>query len=265
MERISKALEKSNLVEGLISDTVQARSPARQPASVERIEYTQTRSQSVSRERLRQHNVIAGFDPCPFVDAYKVLRTKVLLEMREHDWNVLAVTGAGPETGTTLTAVNLAVSLAWEINQTVLLVDANLRSPGVSQLLGLEAQHGLADYLLENTPVDRLLVHPKGIERFVILPAGRPLPSSSEMLSSPRMADLVTDLKHRYPSRLVLFDLPHMATSDTLAFAPYVDAALLVVEAGKTTEDQLKEAIAHLDDTPLLGTVLNKVESELPN
>jgi Mrp family chromosome partitioning ATPase len=265
MERISKALEKSNLSETIIGESAPGRGPVRRAAPEERIEYTQTRSESISRERLRHRNVIAGFDPCPFVDAYKVLRTKVLLQMREHDWNVLAVTGAGPETGTTLTAVNLAISLAWEINQTVLLVDANLRSPGVSQLLGVEAQYGLADYLLENTPVDRLLVHPKGIDRFVILPGGRPLPHSSEMLSSPRMADLVADLKHRYPSRLVLFDLPHIATSDTLAFAPYVDAALLVLEAGRTTEEQLQQAISHLGDTPLLGTVLNKVESELPN
>jgi len=229
-----------------------------------RIHYTQTRTVPVSRPHMKQEFVIAGFEPSPFVDAYKVLRTKVLLRMRENQWNVLAVTGTGAGTGTTLTAVNLSISLAWEINQTVLLVDANLRSPGVHRALGMEARQGLADYLLEHTPVEQILVHPQGIERFVVLPGGRPLPDSSEMLSSPRMAELVTDLKHRYPSRLVIFDLPHLATSDTLGFAPYVDAALLVIEEGQTTHDELQQALIHLGETPLLGTVLNKVEGESP-
>jgi Mrp family chromosome partitioning ATPase len=78
------------------------------------------------------------------------------------------------------------------------------------------------------------------------------------------MARLVDELKHRYPARIVVFDLPHLTTADALAFAPYVDAALLVLEAGRTTQTQLVEALAHLNTTPLLGTVLNKADP-MPN
>ena len=225
-----------------------------------RIQYTQTRVLPVSQETLRQQHVIAGQPPSPYVDAYKVLRTRVLQKMRERNWNALAITSPNAQAGKTLAAINLALSLALEVNQTVLLVDANLRDPAVHRYFGFKPDIGLSDYLLDQIPVQQLLINPQGIERFVILPGSRPLPNSSEMLSSPRMVQLVEELKQRYPSRLVIFDLPHLATSDTLAFAPYVDAVLLVVEEGVTTQDELKQAMEHLQATPLLGTVLNKVE-----
>ena len=104
-----------------------------------------------------------------------------------------------------------------------------------------------------------------GIERLVVLPAGRPTPNSSELLSSPKMAALVNELKSRYPSRIIVFDLPPMlSTDDALAFSPYVDAALLVVEDGGTTKDELVRAVEMLGDTALLGTVLNKAQQLQP-
>ena len=255
MERIIRALEKTHAERG-IAPSLQS-----EPDSlIDQIKYTQTRSLPVSREFLRQQRVIAGYDPNSFVDAYKVLRTKVLHRMREQGWNVLAITSPGPSTGKTVTAINLAISLALEVDQTVLLVDANLRKPSVHKFFGLAPEFGLSDYLLDNVPVQNILLRPKDIRRFVILPGKRPLLDSSEMLSSPRMSQLVEDLKTRYPSRIVLFDLPHLGTADALAFAPYVDAALLVIEEGKTTQDELTHAIEQLQPTPLLGTVLNKAE-----
>lgn len=227
---------------------------------VMQIKYTQTRSLPISLELLHRQRVITGRQPGPFTDAYKILRTRVLQKMREHDWNALAVTSPGPNAGKTLTAINLAVSLALEVNRTVLLVDANLRRPSVHQYFGVDPEFGLSDYLLDNIPVQKVLFNPKGIDRFVILPGKRPLPDSSEMLSSPRMNQLVDDLKSRYPSRIVLFDLPHLGTADALAFAPHVDATLLVIEEGKTGQEELKQAIQHLETTPILGTVLNKAE-----
>lgn len=228
------------------------------------IQYTTTRSIEVNREVLRRHRLIAGETPGPYVDAYKVLRTKVLQILREHGWNVLAVTSPNPQVGKTVAAINLALSLALDISQTVLLVDANLRHPSIHTAFGLTPREGLADYLLDDVPIERLLINPKGIGRFVILPGSRPLPNSAELLASPKMERLVDELKHRYPARIVVFDLPHLTTADTLAFAPYVDAALLVLEAGRTTQTQLVEALAHLNTTPLLGTVLNKAEP-MPN
>ena len=179
--------------------------------------------------------------------------------LRENDWNVLGVTSPDQGEGKTLTAVNLAVSLAMETTQTVLLVDANLRNPSVHEVFGLDDCPGLADYLLDNQPLEDLLVHP-GIGRFVLLPGGRAISNSTEILTSPKMLALVEELKHRYPSRIVIFDLPPLLhTADVLAFSPYTDALLLVVEEGKTTVDEVRRALSLVKDSrPVLGTVLNK-------
>ncbi len=114
----------------------------------------------------------------------------------------------GKKDGKTTTAVNLASSLSLEVGYTVLLVDANLRHPGVHTQFGLSASEGLSDYLLDNAPLSDLLLHPKGIDDLTILPAGKVIRNSSEMLNSPRMGTLVQELKSRYPQRIIIFDLP---------------------------------------------------------
>ena len=155
-------------------------------------------------------------------------------------------------------AANLAVSLAMEANQTVMLVDLDLRKPMISNYFGFDAQQGVSDYLLEGTELPELLFQP-GIDRLVILPAGNPVPQSSELLSTPRMAHLVEDITNRYATRIVVFDLPPvLSAADAMAFAPYVDATLLVIEEGKTRRKELQHALDLLASTNVLGTVLNK-------
>lgn len=240
-----------------------ARSPTPSGGSAnppEKIHYTQTRSAKVSRDFLRSQRIIAGYDPCPFVDSYKVLRTRVLQKMRENGWSALAITSPGPGCGKSLTAINLAISLALEVRQTVLLVDANLRNPAVHRYMGVTPEYGLSDYLLDDVPIEKILINPEGFSRFVLLPCKRPLLESSEILASQKMALLVEELKSRYPSRYTLFDLPHLATADALSFAPFVDAVLLVAEEGRTTQDELTQAIEALQGAQLLGVVLNKAD-----
>jgi capsular exopolysaccharide synthesis family protein len=202
---------------------------------------------------------MAAYDKGSFVDAFKILRTQVMHRLRENGWNVVGITSPGHGEGKTLTAVNLAVSLAMEVTQTVLLVDANLRSPSVHDAFGLKDSPGLVDFLLDDTPVEDLLIHPR-IGRFVLLPGGRAIASSTEVLTSPKMIALVDEFKHRYPSRVVIFDLPPLLhTADVLAFSPYTDALLLVLEEGKTTVEEVERAVSLLQDSrPILGTVLNK-------
>ena len=189
--------------------------------------------------------------------AYKLLRTHVLQRMRAHGWNVLAITSASPGEGKTLTALNLAIAMAREVNHTVLLVELDLKQPSVESLLGYEPGAGITDYLLRDTPLSEVMFNP-GIDRLVVIPAGPPAEGSSELLSSPRMVDLVRELKERYPSRLVLFDVPPLLTSDDgLAFVPHVDAALLVVAEGQTSYEEVELAKNMLASTHLLGAVLN--------
>lgn len=221
------------------------------------ISYTRTRVFAPDLALLRENRVIAGLAAGPVVDAYKIMCIQVLQRLRERQGNSLAVVSPGDGEGKTLTAINLALSLAQEVDQTVLLVDANLRDPGVHKYFGFKPEAGLSDHLINGVPLDQLLVNP-GIDRFVILPGGRPLQNSTEMLGSMKMEKLVQELKMRYPSRIVLFDLPPvLSVADAMAFAPYVDAALMVVRESRTRRAELQRAAEMLKSVDLLGTVLN--------
>ena len=262
MERIREALERARQERQGATASPNRPGPPKPTAppvpTDEPIAYTQTRTVKISKDFLREKKIISGFNHGVYVDAFKILSTQVLQRMRDKGWGVLAVTSAGGEEGKTLTAINLAISIASEVSHTVLLVDADLRAPKVHQYFGLKNGPGLGDYLTGDVPVEQLLVHPD-IGKVVILPGGKRLQNSSEMLASPRMAQLVQELKTRYPARIVLFDLPPiLSAADVLAFSPYVDAALLVVEDGKTTQEEAQRATALLSSTHLLGTVLNK-------
>ena len=259
MDRFRTALQLHKEQQGQAGTRTQAEQAAGSQALPPPIVYTRTRSLDIPLSVLRQRRVMAAYYGGPFVDAFKILRTQVMQRLREHNWNVLGVTSPGHGEGKTLTAVNLAVSLAMETAQTVLLVDANLRHPSVHEVFGLDECPGLADYLLDNQPLEDLLVHP-GIGRFVLLPGGRAVSNSTEILTSPKMLALVEELRHRYPSRIVIFDLPPLLhTADVLAFSPYTDALLLVVEEGNTTAEEVQRALSLVKNSrPVLGTVLNK-------
>jgi len=264
MERIKQALERARAERessGAILETgVQHSGAAASPdAAFRKVSYSQTRNVEVSDHELQRNRLVATQEGSPFTDAYKMLRTQVLQRLKENDWNVLAVTSPGVGEGKTTTALNLAISLAMEVNHTVLLIDANLRHPSLHEFLGFPGEPGLTDYLVNGTPLPDLLVHPKGIEHVTVLPAGRPISNSAEMLNSPKMAQLTEEMKTRYPGRIVLFDLPPVLQApDTLAFLPCVDAALLVVEEGKTSRKDVQRAVELMANTNILGTVLNK-------
>ena len=265
MERIKQALERAR-EERLRTSGVEAPSTTSGATQATgEILYTRSRSADAPKGLLREQRVVSAFENGEFTDAYKILSTQVLHKLQDNRWNALAVTSPNAGEGKTLTAINLAISLAKEVTYTVLLVDADLRDPSVHRYFGLQPERGLSDYLLNDAPLADLLIHPAGIPRFVILPGGKPLSNSTEMLSSPKMTRLVEELKTRYASRIVLFDVPPLLSSaDTLAFSPYVDAALLVIEEGKTGAQHARRAIALLANTQLIGTVLNKSRSTMP-
>ncbi|OAI49826.1 exopolysaccharide biosynthesis protein [Nitrospira sp. SCGC AG-212-E16] len=222
------------------------------------IVYTSTKTVEVTDDTMRAQRLITGFEGGAFVDAYKMLRTQVVQQCRQKGWNVLGVTSPTPHAGKTLTAVNLSLALAMDLTYTVLLVDADMHRPGVHQAFGMESCSGLTEYLFDQIPLEQLLVHP-GIGRFVFLPGGRTITNSAEALASPRMGALVEELKHRYPARLLVFDLPPLLSrADVLGFVPHIDALLLVVEEGRTGSNDVERAMTALEGSvPVLGGVLN--------
>lgn len=191
-------------------------------------------------------------------DRVKLLQTQVLAEMESIPGNTMLVTSPKPGEGKTVTAINLAISISHKLDRTVLLVDANLRSPAVHQYLGIPAGAGLSDYLLRDAELPDLFINP-GIEKLVLLPAGKPLANSAELLGSPRMESLVKEMKTRYPDRFLIFDSPSLLTAaDALVMARFMDGVLLVVEAEKTTAKDYERSVELLKDKRVLGAVLNK-------
>ena len=224
----------------------------------EDIEYRQTRVLSVDQNLLREKRVLVEGTPQHVVNAYKVLRTRVLQRMEQNGWKTLAVTSCGVDEGKTLTAINLSISLAMKLEYTVLLVDLDYRRPSVHSYFGFKPEFGLSDYFLEGVSLSDILVN-TGIKRLVVLPEREKGRDISEQLGSPRMTALVDELKSRYPSRLVIFDMPPVLLGDdVLGFSRIADTTLLVVEEGKTTFDQLDRVSELLKDVNWLGSVLNK-------
>jgi len=261
MERIKKALDKARQERQIRQGGSPVPTPTVQQVRTAETGYDQTETISLDKAVLRKNRIVTGMEQSSFTDSYNLLRTQVLQRFKENNWNVLGITSPGTGEGKTLTAINLAISIAREVDYTVMLVDANLRHPWMLEHFGLEGRKGLSDYLADNAPIADLLVKSGRIEHLVVLPGGRPLTNSAEMLNSPRMAELVINMKSRYHSRIIIFDLPPVLSSaDALAFSPYVDAVLLVVEEGITQKQDIKHAVELLSSTNILGTVLNKAE-----
>ena len=229
------------------------------------IRYTKTKTVSLDPEVLRNNRVIMGLYNEPRADIFRVLRTNVIRQLRENNWNSFAITSATLGAGKTFISVNLAIAIAMEGNQSVLLVDADLKRPAVCNYLDLQLEAGLFDYLNGNISLEDILINP-GIERLVILPGRNSNTNTSELISSRKMVDLIKEIKSRYESRIIIFDLPPLfAADDALLFMPHIDAALLVVEDGKNTSDELQHSMHILEQTNLLGLVVNKSRQPVPS
>jgi len=224
-------------------------------------DYSITKTIEVPDKVLWENRLISQNNADPRATPFQMLRTKTLQQMRKKGWTTLAISAPTPGAGKSLVAANLAVSIASEGNQSVLLVDMDLRKPSVHRYFGLRPEYGIHDYLDGSTDVENILVNP-GLERLVILPGRKGVINSSEQISTPFVQNFVAELRNRYKDRLVIFDLPPILVSDdVMVFLPYVDCSLLIVESGTNTKKEVQESLAVIGSNPLLGTVLNKSEN----
>lgn len=268
MDRIQKALDKAKREQsGVTHSAARRASPtdewAKEEAALSEISgitYTKTKVITSTAAELEDNRVIAGHYNNPQSAVFRMLRTQVLQKMRSNNWQSIAITSPTAGEGKSLVSANLAVAIAMELNQTVLLVDMDLRNPSLSKYFGLNAELGLKDYLQKNLRLDEVLINP-GIERLVILPGVGRAADSAELLSSPKMANLVKDIRTQYDSRMIIFDVPPLLqTDDVLLSSQYFDCSLMVLEDGKNNESNIKQSLQMLEETHLLGTVLNKSE-----
>jgi len=233
------------------------------------ISYSETKVKKIDSHILKRGKILSLFHDLQKMDQIKTLRTQILNRLNDTGGNSLLITSANPYEGKTFTAINLGVSISQELDRTVLIVDADLRKHVKphkdfdTDFFGTDMNEGLSNYLLGQAEIPDLLINP-GIERLVLLPAGRPLPNSAELLGSPKMVMLVNEIKSRYKDdRIVIFDCSSLLNcADPLVLTRYVDGILLVVEEEKTTTDEIQKVMELLKGKPVFGTLLNKSRAE---
>jgi protein-tyrosine kinase len=178
--------------------------------------------------------------------------------------NLVVVTSARPGEGKTFTACNLALSIATERNRTVLLVDADVLRPSVTKTLGFEAEHGLVDFLIDDQMELADVLVNTSIPALTVLPAGSKHHLSAELLASDNMRRLTSEMSQRYPDRILIFDAPPLlATTEASILTSLMGQVVMVVEAERTPQSQVKEALAMLDPNQIIGFVLNKTRNVL--
>jgi protein-tyrosine kinase len=176
--------------------------------------------------------------------------------------NLVLVTSALPGEGKTFFAVNLAMSIAMEVDHSVLLVDADVVRPAVLQRCGVQPTQGLMDVLC-NPSLDLADVMLKtNVPKLSILPAGTAMKQSSEMLASTAMDRLLDELAQKYSDRIVIFDAPPLLpTTESRVLANRVGQVLMVVEANRTEQSRVAQAYAALETCPVVMSVLNKTSA----
>lgn len=195
------------------------------------------------------------------VEEFNKLRSSIIaLTKGEQFLNTLLVTSTASEEGKSMTALNLAISLAKEQDHTVLLVDTDLRRPSVHKYLELEPEVGLVHCLRDGLPIEKALVK-TGVGKLVVLPAGEAVKDPLDMLSSNRMKAIVKELKERYPERYVIFDTPPAHPfADAGVLAGIVDASLFVVREGRANKEDLAKTLDDFREHNLLGVVYNDAQ-----
>ncbi len=264
MERIKEAIEKAKASRGKPQAATESISRQAQDVveDVEKITYRQTKIIHLDPLCLEENRIISLSKNDSRSMSFDILRTQVLRRMQENEWRTLAITSPTAKCGKTVVAINLAMSIAHQTEQTVLLADFDLRNPKIAEYLGLPVESSLVDYLEGGAELADVFVNP-GVPRLTLLPNHSPIFNATETLTTSRMKALVADIRNRYVTRMVIFDLPPvLTTDDAMAFIPQVDCALLVVANGASTTSDVKEASRLLQTTHLIGTILNKAEGK---
>lgn len=173
--------------------------------------------------------------------------------------NLIMITSALPAEGKTFISINLAMSIAKEVDRSVLLVDADVARGDISVQLGIEPARGLSDLLREDSYVTEDGVLTTNIERLSILPAGAPVDHIDEYFASDLMGEITRALAEEDPNRVVIFDGPPLiATTEASVLARHMGQTVVVVEANRTPQDAVAQAVGQLDGCANVALVLNK-------
>lgn len=176
--------------------------------------------------------------------------------------NLIMVTSSLPGEGKSFTAINLAMSIAMELNHTVMLVDADVARPSVMKKLGLSPAPGLLDLLLDSSVNLSDVLLRTNIENLTLLPTGLPHPRATELLASDAMVALLEDMASRYSDRIIIFDSPPLLlTTEARVLATHMGQIVMVVQAEKTLQSEVRHALSTIEDCPVRLLVLNQART----
>jgi capsular exopolysaccharide synthesis family protein len=268
MEKIKDALEKAKILQS--GQSSELGTNQNKPASIRPISndalasivYSETAVVKLDPAILENNRIVAQNKHDPTSWVFDSLRTQVLQKMEENNWRTIAIVSPTPESGKSVVAINLAISIAQQPQKTAMLVDFDLRKPRVAEYLGIKREKSINNFLSGNAQLSEIIVNPS-IPRLTIVPTNKPVSQSSETLSSSNIQKLIIELKERYDSRVVIFDLPPLLNADdAMVLLPQVDCVLLVVGNGQNSESEITETMRLLTKSNILGVVVNRAEVE---
>ena len=176
--------------------------------------------------------------------------------------NLIMVTSALPGEGKSFTSINLAMSIAAELDHTVMLVDADVARPSVLRMLGLPPGPGLLDLLEGKAEMSDVLLR-TNVDKLTILPSGSPHPKATELLASDGMSALLDDMATRYPDRIIIFDSPPLLlTTEARVLATHMGQIVVVVQAEKTLQADVQSALATIESCPVRLLLLNLAQAK---
>jgi protein-tyrosine kinase len=269
MEKIKDALEKAKIQHSGKGDVPIAtqnktlsKKLVRDDDRLSSIVYNQSSIVKLDPVILENYRIVAQNKHDPASWMFDSLRTQVLQKMEENNWRTIAIVSPTPEAGKTVVAINLAISIAQQPQKTAMLVDFDLRKPRIAQYLGIKREKSINNFLAGDADLSEIIVNP-GIPHLTIVPTNKPVNQSSETLSSSSIQKLIIELKERYDSRIVIFDLPPLLNvDDGMVLLPQVDCVLLVIGNGQHTESEIDETMRLLAKSNILGVVVNRAEVE---
>jgi len=212
----------------------------------------------VFKNRDSDNKLVSLFEPQSFeAEQFKHLRTNILFPVSGKPPRSIMVTSAVPGEGKSFVASNLAVSIAQNIDQHVLLMDCDIRKPTIHTNFGFDETVGLTEYLSKNTSLSSVLLK-TDVNKLTILPGGKPPQNPAELVSSNQMSELLKEVTSKYSDRYIIIDSPppHL-TSETSVIARQVDGILLVVKSGSTDRAMVEELLSMMGKEKVLGIVLN--------
>jgi protein-tyrosine kinase len=267
MDRIREAITRArDHKDALIPQTQTAARPAVERSSPASSTYTgQFAPVSCNFDGFGAHRIISN-EQDPVLNAYRVLRTRVLQKMETEGWKTLAVVSPGAGAGKTVTAINLAIAIGSKAGLRPTLVDLDFYRPSVARYLGLKEFPSVLDYFEGNKTLEEVTLRPD-LPDMLLIANERVTRRGAEHLTSSRADQLIKTTTEKFGSQIVIFDMsPILGCDDTIAFLPKVDCALLIAASGQTRVEELKEAKRILGKTNIIGTVLNKSPaSMIPN